>query len=229
MKFKSAILSQASGSLGGATYSHNRGGMYIRNRSLPTNPNTSFQQAVRNALAQLAQLWGTTLDAAQREGWETYAANVPVINSLGDTINLTGLNMYTRSNVPRIQAGLPRVDDAPTEYNLGNETAPTISAVAAATDQIAIGFNDADNWVDEDDSALIVFCSRPQSPTINSFIGPYRFADVVAGDSSTPPTDPTTIDLPFAVTAGQKIFASIRLSRADGRLSNPFRLSGVGA
>lgn len=229
MKFKSAMLTQASGSVGGATFAHNKSGLYVRARSIPTNPNTTFQQAVRNALSQLSQLWATTLTEAQRAAWDVYAANVPVINTLGDSINLTGLNMYVRSNVARIQAGLARVDDGPVIYNLGSETAPTIDAVDAANDEVDVAFTATDDWATEDGAALIVLASRPQSTTINSFIGPYRFAGTIDGNSGGAPTSPAAVSLPFAIAAGQKLFTSIRLSRADGRLSNPFRISDTAA
>ncbi|KKM06452.1 hypothetical protein LCGC14_1743870, partial [marine sediment metagenome] len=48
MLFKSGLITQGSGSIGGLTASHNRGGMYFRARTIPTNPATSFQTVVRN-------------------------------------------------------------------------------------------------------------------------------------------------------------------------------------
>ena len=51
MLFRGTHLTDASGSLSGVTYSHNRGGAYTRNRSIPVNPNTVQQQAVRNAFS----------------------------------------------------------------------------------------------------------------------------------------------------------------------------------
>ena len=52
---------------------------------------------------------------------------------------------------------------------------------------------------------------------------------LISGDGTTPPTSPAAIGLPFACVAGQKLFAKAVLSRADGRLSSPFRGSGVAA
>ena len=45
---------QRSGSIGGATWSHNSSGAYIRARSIPVNPNTDRQNAVRVAVRNLA-------------------------------------------------------------------------------------------------------------------------------------------------------------------------------
>ena len=43
MKFTSQVYTQASGSVGGLTYSHNRSGMYTRARSTPTDPASTLQ------------------------------------------------------------------------------------------------------------------------------------------------------------------------------------------
>lgn len=227
MKFKSSVYTQASGSIGGLTYSHNRGGMYTRARSIPTNPSSGFQAVIRGFVAALTSAWNDTLSAAQRAAWDVYAENVLMSDRLGESRNIGGLGHYVRSNVPRLQAGLARVDDGPTTFNLGEFTNPTIDEVDATADEIDVGFTEADDWVGETGAALLVLCSRPQNPGINYFTGPYRFADSVDGDATTPPTTPDSIGLPFPVEAGQKIFAQFRVTRADGRLSLPFRLGDV--
>jgi len=226
MRFKSVVLGPASGSVAGLTYSHNAGGQYIRARSTPTDPATAQQQTVRAAVSALVSLWKDTLTQAQRDAWQLYADNVPLIDVFGDPKYRTGINHYVRSNVPRIQAGSPRVDDGPTTFDLGDYTAPSFG-FDATNDEVDVTFVNTDDWAGEDDSDMLVFCGRPQSPTINFFKGPYRYAGKIEGDSVTPPTTPAAISLPFAIEAGQKGFARIIVSRADGRLSTPFRGSAV--
>lgn len=228
MIFKSAIITQGSGSIGGMTFSHNRGGPYIRARATPTNPNTVYQQAVRAAMSQLSVLWQTILTAPQRTAWAAYAENVPVKNALGDNIFLTALNHYIRSNVPRIQTALPRVDDAPVIFNLGPYTQPSF-AIDAASDEVDVSFTDTDEWANEDDAAMIVYGSIPKDETINYFKGPYRFLDNIDGDGVTAPTSPAAIALTQAIVAGQRNFFRIVVSRADGRLSADFRGQGDAA
>lgn len=218
MLFRETVTAGASGSMGGVTASHNRFGRYLRQRIIPTNPNTDAQAAVRANFQQLAALWQTTLTDAQREAWSLYGSNVPVINRIGDPINLTGLNHYIRSNSPRLQAGLPRVDDAPTEFNLGDYTAITFGALETGN-FLLVNFTDTDDWVSEDDAAMLVYGSRVQAVTINFFRGPYRFADSIDGDSTTPPTSPASVSSAFALTMGLKVFGRVQVTRADGRLS----------
>ena len=69
MKFKSALVTQASGSVGGMTFSRNRYGMYTRAKGLPVNPNSEFQQAVRQIFSGLSSAWNGVLTSGQRSGW----------------------------------------------------------------------------------------------------------------------------------------------------------------
>ena len=58
MKILSALATAVSGSIGGITGSHNRGGMYLRSRVIPVNPQTVDQLAARNRLATQSSGWG---------------------------------------------------------------------------------------------------------------------------------------------------------------------------
>jgi hypothetical protein len=228
MRFKSGVLAQASGSVGGYTYSHNAGGQYIRQRSIPTDPNTSRQQAVRAIIGTLVNLWVNTLTSVQRAAWDVYAANVALLDVFGDPKYRSGINHYCRSNTPILQASLARVDDGPTVYNTGDFTSPSIG-IDAASDEIDVTFDNTDDWANEDGAAMLVYCSRPQNPSVNFFKGPYQYAGKIEGDAVTPPTSPAAIGLPFAAAAGQKVFARLIVVRADGRLSLPFRDGAIAA
>lgn len=222
MKFKSSIFAQSSGSLAGTVFSHNKGGQYVRNRSTPTNPNTPQQQLIRSLVGGLANLWTNTLTAAQRTAWDTYADNVTLLNSLGEAIHVTGLNMYTRSNTARLAGGLARIDAAPTIFNTGDFTPPSF-ALDEPNDEIDISFDNTDAWANEDDASMLVYTSQPQGLAINFWKGPYRFAGRIDGDAVTAPTSPAAVTLAFTVATGQRIFARVIVVRADGRVSLPFR------
>jgi hypothetical protein len=231
MIFKSTIIDRGSGSIDGITVSRNRGGMYMRGRGMPTNPNTPAQQAVRSAAAQLASAWRNILTPDQRTAWDLYALNVELPNSMGDPRNVGGLGMYVRSNVPRIASGvvdLVRVDDAPIIFNLGEVGVLDVISATAATDVVSMGFTDTDEWVDEDGAGLLVYTARAQNPSVNYFKGPYGFAGAVLGDSGTPETSPVAIDAAFNIDVDNRTFVFARVSRADGRLSTPFRGFGLG-
>jgi len=210
---------QRSGSLGATVYSHNRYGQYMRARSTPVNPQSARQQAVRQAIRSLTTGWSQVLTGGQRANWNGYAEFVPWKNHLGDEIYLTGLSWYVRGNVPRVIAGLPRADDGPDTLGLPDGPSVLTGAMSAATQVISVTFNTADPWVDEDDAALLVSQGIALPTTRDYYGGPWRYADKVDGDSTTPPTSPAAMAAAFSVAEGQKCFLSARVSRADGRLS----------
>lgn len=228
MIFKGTLIGAASGKLAGSVFSHNKGGQYIRQFVVPTNPNTTSQNQVRAYMANLSARWGSILTQSQRDGWIDYAANVPQINALGDEIFVTGLNQYVRANVPRLQAALARQDDAPTIFDKGEFTVPTFG-IDAANDEIDVTFTNGDLWANEDGAAMLVYTSRPKGVGVNYFTGPYQFAGSILGDSGTPPTSPAAISLPQNFTAGQKGFVRVTVTREDGRLATPFRDSAIAA
>lgn len=228
MKFKGTIIGEASGSYASNTFSHNRGGQYIRQRAVPVNPASAFQVAIRNIVANLTSRWNQTLTAAQRAAWDTYAANVPLLDTLGEPRNAGGLGQFCRANVPRIQNSVAVLDDAPTNFNLGSFTNPTISALTASSDTIAIAFTNTDAWASAVGGYMYLYASRPQNASINYFKGPYRTMGKISG-AATPPTSPASFSAPFPFAAGNKIFIQLRVQQTDGRLSAPFRLGGTGA
>lgn len=218
MLIKSGIIASGSGSIGGMTLSHNRGGMYLRARAIPTDPASAYQQAVRTAFGNASARWAT-ITQTQRDAWETYAAAVPVVNALGDPVYLSGQQMYVRCNAARVSAGLSAVDNGPTVYSADSLSPVSIAATETGL-TLTVTFADSDGWVNEDDAALIVYGSRQQGPTINWFRGPYRLAGRIDGDGTTAPTSPdASLDNPFAMTTDNLVFFRVLSVRADGRIS----------
>lgn len=216
-------IANISGKVGGSVFSHNRFGAYVRNFAVPVNPNSDRQAAARARVAQLSEYWNTQLTDEQRAAWGVYAANVSVLNRLGDSIYLTGFNHYIRSNAAILAVGGTRVDDGPTVFTLP-ETDPTFAVTASeATQLVSVAFDDTMNWLDEDDAWLSVQMGLPRLNSVNFFGGPWRLIEGIAGDSGTPPTTPTTMTAPWPIAEGQVVWSRARIIRADGRLSNFFR------
>ena len=93
-----------SGKLGGTVFASNKGGAYMRNFKVPTNPKTSYQEDARDSLAQYSNEWRTLTDN-QRESWVAWAATHPVVDRLGASRNLTGAQAYVKINANRDLAG----------------------------------------------------------------------------------------------------------------------------
>jgi hypothetical protein len=142
---------------------------------------------------------------------------VPVQNKVGDTTHLSGQNWYAGSATLRSQAGLDIVYSGPSIYALPNLTPPSYTVVHSAT-TVSVAFGNGDDWANEDGGCLAIFASRPQNPGRNYFSGPYRLAGIILGDTTTPPTSPAVITLPYAAgAAGTKIgFRAVAMT-GDGR------------
>lgn len=217
----------ASGSIRSDTWSHNRFGMYVRNRTIPVNPNTDRQVSIRATLAELTTRWAQTLTAVQRTAWNLYGASVVMKNKIGQDIFLTGFNHFLRSNIERRNQGDTPVDAGPVLFELPNQDGTLAAAFSEATQILTITFNDALAWCSEDDAALLVYQGQPQNAQRNFFGGPWRFVRWIAGNVGVPVTSPQDCTCAFAVAQGQRDWAYARILRADGRLSEPFRSDAI--
>lgn len=220
---------QISGSTGGTTHSHNRFGPYERSRSIPVNPNTDRQVTVRNIVRALSIAWQNTLTEGQRGGWEGYAQMIAWTGVLGTTAYLTGLNMYSRSNVARLMNGLTRIDDAPVIFNLAPAELALAVTASEATQQLSVGFDDTEGWCSEDGAMQVVYMGNPVNPSVKFFGGPFRLAGVILGDSVTPASSPALIAVPFPFSDGHRIWVRTRIGLADGRLSEFAQVNFLGA
>jgi hypothetical protein len=182
MLYKSSLLAEASGSVDGLVFSHNRGGRYIRRRTIPTNPNSPLQQTNRAAFAAAMARWRDVVTAAQRAAWGVYAANTPMVNALGETIYLTGPQMYCRTNSVAIQRSLIPFDAAPTIFGLP-EVSPLTMASAAPGAVASVTFNAGDAWVGTHGTHLFGYFHQPENATIDFCKGPFRICDALAGDA----------------------------------------------
>lgn len=221
MKFTSPVYSQASGSIAGITYSHNRGGMYTRQRVKPTNPNTTLQQARRNSFGTLSSRWGAVLTQAQRDAWEVYAQNTPTVDRLGNQLILTGQQMYVRNNTVLSAANMVPADDAPTTFGDANTGILVAAFANGSSSNVTVAFDNTSEWANTDDAKLILQTSRPFGAAVNFFKGPYQLSGSVDGDGTTAPTSPASLNSAFVLTAGQKCSARLRCALPDGRISAP--------
>lgn len=222
IKFGGGVI-QMAGSIAGNVFARNRYGNYVRARTKPTNPNTALQQQVRSAIAWLVDHWSQTLTPDQRAAWQHYADNVNMLNRLGEVIHLSGFNHFCRSNSLRKRNADTIILDGPSIFEIPAHDPTFAFTISEATQTLTVTFDNAMGWASETGGHLYVFVGTPQNPQRNFFAGPWKYADVVDGDDTTPPTSPATIASPWVVYEGQRIWAYSRISRLDGRLSEPFR------
>jgi hypothetical protein len=218
----------ASGKLGALVASRNRGGQYLRARTTPINPSTIYQQDVRNSLRTLVAIWQNDITQVQRDAWDTYADNVTVTDTLGDQRNRTGQNWFVGVNTPRLQAGLDRIDDAPTVYNQGDTGIAVFDLSSTTAGSLSLGTPPI-GWTDTTQTqTLLLYISAPFSDSRGFLKVPTRLAGTLSNQGVTAPVGGTfTLPTPAAGSNNQVAWF-YRIAREDGRLSGPFRNSTQG-
>lgn len=221
-----AIASQISGTAASTTFARNRGKAYFRNRVVPINRRSVGQGNKRQLLAALAAQW-RGLSQAQRNGWDNASQDFPIQDSLGQTITLTGEQLYVRFNANLNQVGVAPISDAP---------APVAFAILALGATVASD----DNVITQAFTptpvptgfALVIRATGPRSPGI-SFVSQsaFRFIQFVAAAGTSPANIATAYQAIFGSLAGkvgQKIFVEAFLvSTSTGQAGQKVRTSHI--
>jgi hypothetical protein len=160
MKFLGA---PSSGSIAGTTSSHNRAGQYTRNRRSPVQPvGTGRRAFIRSSFSSASKGWAG-LTAAAQASWIAYAAAHPITDALGQSITLTGQQMYVSIGVQLLNVGstLPTlvpvssvvVSQVPTVFTVTHLGVITITlpGTGSASDYLLIAFS-------APQSAGVTFC-----------------------------------------------------------------------
>lgn len=239
MKFKSQLVTVASGKLDGLVASHNKGGNYFRALAIPTNPNTSRQASVRGWFGSAVQAWTDLLSDSQRGAWNSYAQQTPVTNVFGDAIQLSGQQMYIRTVVVALQLGraITTVHDAPTINNTGEPPAGLVTLNDGVIDAIGIDATDLSVSVQvpggtSDDGDLLLQFGSPVNSGVTGVRGPFQFAyrgetaPEVAAMSTGVTVDTTVADLTIdtELAIGQRRPVRARILYDDNRLSQPLEI-----
>lgn len=212
------LVSNISGSIGGVTFARNRGGAYIRNRTIPLNPQTVRQVIVRQIFGSLSNLWSVTVTAVQRTAWELYASNVPLTNTLGEDRNVSGINMYSRGNALLLDTAGVRVDDGPIIFTKGPSFTPTITLDAGANTLTVTDLGGYDPATDGF-IGLLISQGKPQQPGVSFYKAPFR--KVSGTQEVTLGALPTAVALAFPIAIGQAVFIRSTQVTIDGRVGTP--------
>jgi len=219
MKFISALVTAASGSIRGCTASRNRSGAYFRGRVVPVNPGSIQQNAVRNNLAALVAAWTSTLTQAERDAWSLWADNTPQTDPLGQTYHMTGQNAFIGMNAVRNQGGEATLLVAPAVFSGAVLTPPNMTAADQSLQQLTIAFTNTDVWANSALGGLNIYVGRPQNPSVAFYKGPYQYTATIDG-KAVPPLSPLQIASVIPFVAGQRVHVQFRAYNADGRISS---------
>jgi len=204
MKFQAGIFTpNLSGSAGGTTASRNRGGGYFRNKAIPTNPDTVFQQAARAILAAFSQNW-RGLAQAQRDAFDAAVNNFISTDVFGVGRRKTGKNLYTSLNANLASVGQSAIVNPPTPVAVPS-AGVSLFVVDTTAGTYTVTF--ADPTAAE---SIQIWATAPLSAGVSYAKNQYRQIDAVVGGGGSPIDIAVSYIAKFGVApAGTKVFVKM--------------------
>jgi hypothetical protein len=172
----SALVSDMRNKLNGSVLSKNRYGNYMRNKTTPVNPQTSFQQNARSILASLSQAWAG-LTEAQRQGWRSLALTLPFTDIFGDPKTLTGNSLYVSLNANLLKVAQPAIPNPPLKIAIPSIQMTAMTAIrgAAGMTTLTVGILPV---VVPAGFSVVVFATPGVGPGITFVKNQYRYIGV---------------------------------------------------
>lgn len=191
---------------------------------MPTNPQSSFQTAVRGNFADLSTGWRTLTDL-QKEGWITLGEAMERQDSLGQTYTLTGIQAYISVNNNLLTVGGTPVANAPA-YQLPDHSSPYSFASAAGAGTVTLTYTPPDPG-----DFILVYATRPMSDgRMFAAKSEYKLIDVADESDASPLSLGSEYSARFgSITgkAGEKIFFRLIRISAAGFASTPLQTSAI--
>lgn len=228
MKVLAGLVTQGSGSLGGMTMSKNKQGYYLRARTVPSNPNTLGQQAIRAAFSAISPAWAA-LSQARQAAWNLYAKNTTVVLNNGQAKVLSGFNWFLGANQLRLQAGEGIQNDAPSIFTLA-QTPFAWEAFYVSPSSMAVKFSllDAPTTPGTGD-LLLVQIGRPQTLGTLYFKSPFQFVGTIDSfDAGNYVLLDVSNQSSYEANGSQSQWMRITRILPDGRYSTPLTFGPYG-
>lgn len=221
-----AIVSEIRGKIASTVFSRNKGGAVIRNRIKPINRRSVGQSTRRQTLGSLSSAW-RGLSQANRDSWNSAAQNFPLQDTLGQTIFLSGEQLYVRFNANLILIGETAISTAPSPFAFAVYTA----SLTAEDDTVSASFDIAftPNPMTAGNT-VAAFATRNLSPGIEApNQSAFRFIGMIDPADTSPKDLVTEYIAVFGnPVAGQKIFLELRpIATASGQGGTPLRASAI--
>jgi hypothetical protein len=221
-----AIVSEVRNKIAATVFTKNKAGASIRNRVTPINRKSSGQTNRRQILASLSAQW-RGLTEAERLSWNNASASFPQTDNLGQTIFLTGEQIFVRCNANLLLTGNAQITSAPTPTSFAVLTF-TSATISAGGGTVALAFTPTVPAGYE----MVVRGAAPVSAG-KSFIpdSAFRFLKSIAPAQTSPQALGTEYEAVFGSIANaedQKIYLEMFLvEQASGLAGIPVRGYGV--
>jgi hypothetical protein len=192
-----------SGSAGSVTSSRNRAGQYTRNRRSPVQPIGTGRRAIIRAAFSAASVAWAALTDAQRYAWSAFADSFPYVDSLGQTIKLTGHQLFVAAGTQLINCGQGLPTDAPPSAAIFSAAGSALT-VLTDTPTMIVGLSSDGSAADFN----VVQVSPPVSAG-RMFNGRWWQVAVAAGNVATVDIQAAYAAEFGAVSVGQKVFCKV--------------------
>lgn len=222
----SMAISAVSGKLNGSVFARNRGGSYVRNKTTPSNPQSTAQIAVRARLSGFSAQW-KTLTQALRDAWSGASVNFAKSDVFGDPVIPTGSNLFTRVNSNIANAGGTVITAPPALIGVFQPLEATLT-VDAVTPEVTI---DLDSTGIDANSVFIVEATAPMSAGIANANNKYRQIGTLPSATVFPYDATAMYEAKFgAPVVGKKVFARIKcINKVSGEVSQTVKSDAIGA
>lgn len=208
-------MTDARGKLGGQVFSKNRGGAYIRTKVTPSNPRSSFQQAVRALLSSFSQAW-SALTSAQRAAWNGAVSNWSKTDIFGDIKNPSGKNLFVRLNTKAVNAGYPSMNDVPEKADLPVNDCSGVLVDISSTSVTLTGLTGSAS------SRVVVYATPQLTAGTSNAKNKFRKIYDAVSNAVVPVDIFTAYENRFgALAAGQNVQFQVELVVASGQSSVP--------
>jgi hypothetical protein len=215
-----ALVSDIRNSINGSTYSHNRGGNYIRNKVTPVNPRSASQTALRARFAQYAQQW-RTLTTAQQQAWLAAVQNYKQTNVFGDLKTLTGLQLFLQVNSNLLASGGAAITSpaAAKGVSIVNATGLTYTS---GTPSLSLAYSANIPAL----TRVKIFATPPLSPGISFVKSQFRLISTLAPAAVSPANILAAYTAKFGAVGavGTKIFVGMQFVDQTSGVPSPLQI-----
>ena len=207
-----AIVVSISGKLGGHVFATNKGGAYMRTKTTPNNPQTSYQTAVRAIFANLSILW-SSLTAGQRLSWNKAVESFKRTDIFGDLKVPSGKSLHQRLNQNLVLKGEAPITSAPLPAEIITATLESIDFDNDSVGSLTFGSTPGSGKV-------LVYATAPVSAGTSFVKNKLRYISTinVITLSVLEIYEDYTTRLGYPA-AGVKVFFGVRFMNANGEVS----------
>ena len=136
-----SIVTDGSGKLGGFVAARNRGGAYLRTKTSPSQPDTTYQETSRAQLAMISSMW-SGLTNAQRASWNNGVKDYKSTDIFGDIKSPSGLNLFIKLNITRWRMSYFLLLVCPRKYPVKYQKVSYVEFITVAPEESFCGFDD---------------------------------------------------------------------------------------